>query len=703
MATLEKIRSKAGLLVGVVGFALVAFILGDFLNSGSTFWRQSQETVIEIDGEEIKIQDYQKRLDERENMQKMQMQTQSIPEEGMIQIREEVYRSIVREKVLDREAEKIGLTVTDAEIFELLAGDTPTSMLRPFFTDPQTGAFNKVEAAEFVSKAEANDPTLPAEIRDYYNYIKRMARYTCLEEKFNALLTKSLCANQVDAKVAYENNKPVADFAYVMQPYTVVADSLVSVSDEEVRKLYDSRKEFMKQEEERKADLLIVNIVPSEADFAAVNESISEIKSEFVAASDVADIADIVNDNSDIPYADAFVSASALDPDARNFATTALSVGDVMGPMLKNNTYRMMKLVDKKVAPDSVSVMALPVANLNDPRATEIADSLLAVLKGGASFEQVYRDFVKNPEAKVEASWFTESTALQGGGMEFKNTIFSTPVNQVVKLNVGNMALLFKVVEKSANVPLYKIADIVINVNPSSSTYSNLYNELNKFVTNNTNNKAFADTASAAGYTVVPGVSIFAASPTVYNVKSSRPVVRWVFENEPGDISSIFECDNAFIVANVKSVTEKGYRPFEQVKDVLKQELIRQKKGEMIAADMKAMNLSSLDQYAEKLNRKVDSVQFVTFSTQRLSGVGVEPKLNAAATLLPTDKVSDPIAGNSGVYVLDIYKRTESSAPFDAKAEMKKIESALPYAFIYQVNRVLNEKSEIEDNRLRFY
>ncbi|MDD6209906.1 MAG: SurA N-terminal domain-containing protein [Bacteroidales bacterium] len=699
MATLEKIRSKAGLLVGVVGFALFAFILGDLLNSGTTFWRQSKEVVVEIDGEQIKIQDYQKRVDEMTEVYKMQSGMANLSEEIQTQLRESIYRSIVHEKVLEREAAKIGLTVTANEILDMIVGDEVSPMIQPLFTNPQTGVFDKKAASDFIKAVESNDPNISPGQRLYWSFLQRTLKYGRLEEKFNAFITKSLCANQLDAKTAYENNKATADFAYVMQPYSVIADSAVTVTDKELRRLYDLRKPYMKQQEERRADLLVVDILPSEEDFALINDEISKLKDEFLVTSEAGEI---VNENSDVPYTDAFVSVNGLDPDAKNFATTALSMGDVMGPMLKNNTYRMMKLVDKKVGPDSLKIAVIPVASAQDPNAGKTADSLMAVIQKGESFNQVARDYSQS-EQGGEMGWFTEVTASQGLGPDFKNKIFSTPVGQVVRMDINNTLCLFKVEDKSADVTKYKIADVVMNVVPSSKTYGNIYNKLNQFITQNRDLKTFADTAKAAGYNVLSDIVITGSDPTVYNIGSSRPVVRWVFNAKTGSLSEIFECDDKFVVAGLKSVTEKGFRPFDEVKDVLKRELIKEKKGEKIAADMTALGATSLSQYAEKLNRKVDSVQYVNFSTARISGIGMEPRLNAAAILLPIRELSAPIAGNSGVFVINVDKRTDNTTPFDAKAEVAKLESTLPYRMMYQVNQVLNDKADVEDYRIRFY
>ena len=208
-----------------------------------------------------------------------------------------------------------------------------------------------------------------------------------------------------------------------------------------------------------------------------------------------------------------------------------------------------------------------------------------------------------------------------------------------------------------------------MTVSPSSKTYSNIYNELNQFISNNHSLEKLTANAKEAGYNLVSDATVTKDDQLLGSVQNSRQVIRWAFQNDKGAISEIFECNDKFVVAAMKGSLDEGYRPVELVAAPLKAELIAQKKGEQIAAALAAKNLTSVEAYAEAMGAKVDSVKFVNFATRRISGIGIEPNLNAAVAMAQVDQVSAPVKGNNGVYVYQIISQSKQSGKFDAKLQ----------------------------------
>lgn len=299
--------------------------------------------------------------------------------------------------------------------------------------------------------------------------------------------------------------------------------------------------------------------------------------------------------------------------------------------------------------------------------------------------------------------WFTEVTALRGVNEEFKNAIFSTPVNQVAVVKSMYGTHLVKVTEKTANVTKYKMADVDMTVSPSSKTYSNIYNELNSFIAKNRDIAKLDTAAQSAGYNVISNVSVTPDNQLIGTIKNSRPVIRWAFQNDKGAVSEIFECDDKFIIAAVEKSVPAGYAPLEMVAPALKAELVAKKKGEKIAADLAAKNLSSMEAYAEAMGSSVDSVKFVSFGTRRISGIGVEPNLNAEVSLAQVGQVSAPVQGNNGVYVFKVYAENTDAKTFNEAEVMRSLDANNIYRLSYQAIQTLVDKAEIEDNRIRFY
>ena len=557
MATLEKIRSKAGLLVLVVGLALFAFIIGDFLNSGSTYFRQSQERIAEIDGEVIKIQDYQARVDEMAEIYKMQSGSASLPEEYMTQIRQSVFDGMVQEIVLDEATEQLGMVVSSEELFDMVQGENISPLIQQMqmFVNPQTGAFDKSALLSFLKQIDVdNIAAYPADqqaqllqAQNFWLFWEKNIKRQRLESKYTTLLSKAISANALDAKAAYDEAVENSDIVYAMQSYSTIPDSTIAVSDSEIKRLYEQRKESYKQKASKVIDYIAVDIRPSKDDYDKVQADIESIKSELETTDR---IADLVNENSEIPYVDAFFSEGALDADLKQFATTA-EVGAIYGPVFDNDKYRLFKLVDKTNAADSVKVSHIMLAGKGEAETKALADSLMAVLKGGASFEELAKQYSADQAAEKggELGWFTEATALRGVNAEFKDAVFSTPINQVTIVKSMYGTHLVKVTEKTANVAKYKVADIDMTVSPSSKTYSNIYNELNQFISNNHSVDKIAANAKEAGYNLISDATVTKDDQLLGSVQNSRQVIRWAFQNDKGAISEIFECNDKFVVA----------------------------------------------------------------------------------------------------------------------------------------------------------
>lgn len=712
MATLEKIRNKAGLLVIVVGLALFAFIIGDFLNSGSTYFRQSQEVIADVDGEIIKIQDYQSRVDEMVEMYKNQSGQNSLPEEYMSQIRENVFETMVREIILGGQSDKLGLTVSAEELFDMVQGENISPLIQqmPMFVNQQTGAFDKTALLNFLKTIEndniasysAEEQAQLMKAKSFWLFWEKNIKQQRLEQKYATLLGKAIAVNSIDAKEIFNETAENSDLEYVMQSYASIPDSSVTVSDSEVKKLYNDRKELYKQKETKVIKYISVDILPSKDDHDKVTADIEKLKDEFLAT---ANVADMVNENSDVPYMDVYFSESAFDPEMKGFAVKA-EVGEVYGPVFSDNKYRMFKLVDKTTAPDSVKVSHIMLAkNGDEARVKALADSLMNVIKAGGDFAELARQYSADQAAENggELGWFTEVSAQRGVGDEFKNAIFSAPVGDIREVKTMYGTHLVKVIDKTSNVAKYKVADIDMAVSPSSKTYSNIYNELNHFVANN-NSIAKMDTAAkTAGYNLLSNVSLTTDNQAIDNIKNSRQVIRWAFKSDKGDISEIFECDDKFIVAAVQGTMKEGYRPVEAVASLLKAEIINEKKADKIASELLAKQASNIQQYADVMGSKVDSVKFVNFGTRRITGIGVEPKLNALVSITEVGKVSEPVKGNNGVYVFNVYDRIKDAKEYNETEEIKTVESSNAYRLSFQAIQALMTDAKIKDTRIRYY
>jgi peptidyl-prolyl cis-trans isomerase D len=693
MATLEKIRGKAGLLVAVLGIALLAFIVGDLFNIGSAFGRDAQEKMIIINGEAVSYRVYQQMVDEMTRIQEKYSGRSLNSEEDAYQVRQSVYQMLVDAEIIIEQSDRVGLTVTDEEVSDMLFGMEPSQFIQsyPAFVNQQTGRFDRTALMNFVHYSDSV-PEIGAEWR----FIKIMAQRQRAQEKYATLLSKALAPNSLDVKFNFEAGQTSADFAYVVKQYSSIPDSTIEISKKEITALYKERKHRYKQEESRGVKYITLDIAPSEEDYKMEEARIADLKEQFEKASTVEEIEYVVGAITGNKFVNAFVSEKRLAPQVKTFAETA-AIGDVKGPYLESDTYKMLKLVARTTAPDSIRLQQIMFPLNDDPRMTAFIDSIEKEIANGKKFEEVAMS------VGVEATpvWATESQLMELGE-NFKDECFALPVNKMSRIKSNNGLHLLVVTEKTNPVAKVKIAEIDNAVIASSTTRNNLYNQATEFITYNTTLEKFDKGAQEKGYMVSPVTYLYPNDLTVGNVRRSREVVRWAFNEKPGKIK-FFECEDKIIIIAVESEIEEGYSPESMVENELKAEILNDKKAAMIIADMKSKSATTLDAYAQELALSVDTAQFVSFNTGPIRGIGMEPVLEALAPLASVDKLSEPVKGNNGVYVFKVYNKTTNPTAFDAKAQMDVMKRTFMYRVPNLALRVLRDKSDIEDNRFKFY
>ncbi|MDR0758319.1 MAG: SurA N-terminal domain-containing protein [Tannerella sp.] len=711
MATLEKIRNHAGLLVIVVGLALFAFIVNDALNSSSTYRMQSRDDVASVNGTPIKQNDYSFRIEEMTDMYKIQMQTNSV-DGYKDQISQSVYDMMVREVIMNNEFDNLGIYVTPEELFDMVAGENVSPMAQqfPLFIDQSTGMYSKAYALDILKTFENMDNFAPAQraeierMRNFWLFWERNMKTQRLQEKYVNLLTKALVVNPLDAKDAYESSLESSDIVFAMQAYSTVPDSLINVDNSEIRSLYNKRKAQYRQKEGRIVDYIAVEVRPSEADYENARKEIEDLRNELAETEDMELFAGTI---SNVSYRDAFVSANMLTPEVKAFAEIA-QPGDIDGPVFTNDSYSLVKVIDKTVAPDSVKVSHIFLASQTgvDSTVTARADSLLGVLKSGGDFTALAAQYSLDDQTKMnggEIGWLTEAAIMQMSGVkELRDGIFSAPLNQPTILKTPNGIHILKITEKTANVPKYKIVNARIEVTPSNKTFNDIYNRFNQFVATNNTPEKISASAADAGYNLISGIRITTTDRVLGAVPDSRAVIRWAFEStHKNEISNIIDCNNQFVIAVRREVLPEGYQTINAVAPMLRAEIAAKKKGEQIAKSLKEKNLQSLQAYADAMGSQIDTVKYITMETPRITKIGLEPVLNAEITYAQPNQLCGPIVGNNGVYAFTVINRTTESRTYDEKGQILSLEAANNYKG-YQAFQQLIEQAKIVDNRIRF-
>ena len=445
-----------------------------------------------------------------------------------------------------------------------------------------------------------------------------------------------------------------------------------------------------------------VNILPSQEDYKNAEEEITKARTEFV---ETTDITDFVNLNSEVPYFDAFVAVSALAPDERQFVENS-QVNDIVGPYLENDTYKMYRLIAKTSAPDSVKARHIMIPMQNEVEALTLADSILTELNKGADFAALANAYSVDRNSAAnggDLGWFTETAALRGIGLEFKNACFEAATNKYFTVRTNYGIHVTQVTERTRNVPKAKVAEYAIAVTPSSRTFQKLYSDINQFIATNNSLSALEAAAPEKGYNLLSNMNLSASDYTLGAIKNARQAVRWAFNNKPGSISEIFEFDNKFVVMAVVGETPAGYTPMAQVESMLRREIASGKKADKIISDLKAKSISSLQGYADAMGSRIDTAKFVSFNTSRITGIGSESVLSGVAPYAAENVLTGPVAGKNAVYVLNVFAKNENEAPFNPETEKRMLENSWTYRIMYQSMEVLKNHATIEDNRVSFY
>ena len=712
MATLQKIRSKGPLLVIVIGLALFAFIAGDA-------WKvlqphQGKQDVGEVNGEVLSAQDYQKMVDELSEVIKLTNGLNSLTEDQLNNVKDQVWQSYVNNKLIAEQAEKLGLKVTDAEIQSIIDQGTHPLLMQTPFRNPQTGMFDKDMLKKFlVDYANLNASQMPAQYVEYYQkmgafwqFVEKTLAQSTLAEKYQNLVAKSLISNPVTAEDAFNSRTEQSDLLLAGVPYSSINDSTVQVSDSEIKDLYNEKKEQFKQlVETRDIRYIDVKVVPSDADRKAVEKEVTEYSNQL--ASTTADFGTFVRSTgSSVNYSDVPVSKSVFPADVAS-RLDSTNVNEVYGPYYNqtDDSFNAFKLLAKVSSPDSIQFRQIQVYADTEEKTKTLADSIYNALKGGADFVAVAKIYGQAGEATWVNAQSWEGSELDADNSKFINTLLNQPVNELANLNMGQANLILQVMNKKSMQTKYKVAVVKREVEFSKETYNAAYNKFSQFVAQNTTIDSMVKNAEESGYTLMPRTDLSSAEHYVGGIRSTREALKWIFAAKPGEVSPLYECgenDHLMVVA-LDKIHEAGYRDINSVAEMLRAEIRRDKKAEKIMEEMKKYN--SIAQVKGMKDAVSDSVKHVTFSAPAYISItrSSEPVIGAVAAKTAANKVSAPIKGNGGVYMIQVYAKEKGSEKFDAKQEEATLTNMAVRIAGNQLINDLYQKAKVVDQRYLFF
>ena len=715
MAALGKIRSKGGILVGAIGLALFAFLAGDAARSCDGIKGEARQQIGEILGKKISVQDYQKLIDEYQSAIKFTMQRDNLTDQELKQVEDQVWQQLVSNRVIEADAEKVGLTVTEKEIQNVLNEGTNPMLVQTPFVNQQTGRFDVNALKQFFdsyNKAKAaKSPQVEQmqAIYDYWLFVEKNLRAQLLGQKYQALLASCVLSNKAEAKMAFKDNNEESQIQLASLAYSTVKDADVKVTDDDLKAKYAELKPAFRQNvETRDIKFVDFQIKASAADRSQVVKEMNDFQKQLASAADPAAV--VSKSGSEIPYLGLPVSNKAYQqyPDIAS-KIDSLSVGTTgVVENAQDNTLNIIRVLSKAQLADSIQFRQINIAAATPDEARAKADSIQKALAGGADFDALAKRYGQTGE-KV---WFTGqqyemAPSMNQDNRTFVNALLNGEVNATQNLALTQGNIILQVLDKKAFTTKTTAAVIKKVVDFSKATRSNAYNKFSEFVAKSSTVADLEKNASKSGYQVQSLNDISTAEHYVGGIPGTRDALKWLFEAKQGEVSPLYECGNNdhLLVIALTAVHPQGYRSWDdaQVKEILKREVIKDKKAEKLMAKLKGVNSIAA---AQAKGAKVSSVNQITFAAPAfVQATGsVEPALSGAVAGTAAGKFSKaPVKGNAGVYVFQVVKKSmRAGSKYDETLVMQQAAQA-NMQLVGNFMQDLILKAKVVDNRYLFF
>lgn len=704
MAILEKLRVRAGLLLAIViGLALLAFVLGDFLDSGGSLFTRSKFEIAEISGKSIPYTDYENKVKELEAFQKLQSGQLSLDEATLDQIRNVTWENIIQDHLLEKQYEKAGIVVSDEELSDMITGVNPHPAIAQIFTDPQSGVFNRQAFNAFMDRIRNEEE--PSDEKTYYLFIENEIFRQRKNTKYVNLLRKGMYATRFEAdRQARETSRSV-DADYIVKGFNTIADSAIAVTGNDLKQYYDRHKNEFKQKESRDIRYLTFDVTPSDQDFESIRQWINEILPDFASATDVQQF---VNLESDMPFDEKNYGPGELNDSLNAFLFNAAE-GTTYGPYFADNSFRISRLAKINYRPDSVKArhILLRVTQNNAQEMFLMADSIVNMLNTGSSFATLAMLYSGDGSAQSggDLGWFKEGQMVKA----FNDSCFAGRTGDIIKVATQFGIHVIEILDQSRPVKKIQVGTLVKNVTPSEATDHEYYAKANEFAGKNNTADKFNEALAQAEYAgrVRTALNLGPMEKRVNDLENARPLVFWAYKAEEGEVSTVMKFGNRYAVAVLDKARNEGIAPLDDVKAEVENKVKQEKKAQKIMAEMNEARTgkTGLNEIASSLSLPVQPATGIRFVSSTFGPAGIEPEIVASVCNMEKGVVSEAIPGENGVYMINVTNITEPEANIESGIEVSRnyIERGYGAKTNYAAYEALKEMANIKDNRREFF
>ena len=700
MSIITNIRNRAGLLVAIIGLAILSFLAMDVFSGNGIFSNRPTNVAGEIDGEEVSIQYFETRVQEAIESYKTNTQQDKLDDATIAMLRDQVWNELVKEQLIATEYGALGLGVGLDELFDMVQGTNIHPSVRQAFSNPQTGEFDRNQVVTFLRNLDQQPEDMQKRWSGFEKYIKQ-DRET---QKYNNLVSKGLYITTAAAKRnAVESGRSMSG-RFILLDYATIVDSTIKVDESELKDYYNkNKKDYEQKEASRSLEYVVYDVQPTGDDSARTRQVLTDLLSDF-ASTDNDSL--FIALNSDLPYADSWVKEDQFSSEMEKILFQA-PVGSMSDIYLEGNYFKVTKVVAKGARPDSVRArhILVPVENNDEVSAKAKADSLKALVDGGADFGML---------ALTNST--DQGSAAKGGDLGFfAEGMMVKPFNDACfNGNKGDIVLvrsdfgyhIINITDKKGLRAAVKYGTIVNEIQSSTDTYRDVFAKANKFQGENRNIDDFNKSTEAAGLVKRTAENIKIGDRAIPGFQNAREIVRWAFKAEKGDVSSTFELEDRYVIAVVTKIAEEGTRDFEDVKTEVEAAIRKTKKADKLieqakAAQAKAKN--DMDGLARELNNIVQVYSGATFQSNFMPAMGRELTVLGKASIAEKGKVVGPLKGERGVYLLIVDEVVEAAAATDFKPTQRNLSAQLASRAQNESINALKERIDITDMRYNFY
>lgn len=713
MAVLGKIRSKGVILICVIGLALFAFIAEEFFRSCDSVSNERRAQVGEVLGDKVNVQDFQKLVDEYTNVIRMTQGRDNLTDEELNQVKDVVWNTFVQNELVNHEAEKLGLKVTDQELQNVLNVGTNPMLLQTPFVNRQTGRFDANLLKQFLAEykqAQGTNTQMADQYRnlyDFWTFVEKTLRQQLLAQKYQALFYGCLLSNPVSAKMAFDDENQESSIQLASFPYSSINDNKVNVTESDLKAKYEELKSrFRQYEETRSIKYVDYQVVPSQADRKALDKTVNEYMK---ALRDTADPSGIIRKSGSLIAYLGIPQTKAAFPSDIAARLDSIAVGATTTPVenKSDNTLNVIKLISKTELPDSVQMRVIQVGGATADEASKRADSIYTALKAGADFEAIAKKYGQTGEKTwITSAQYQNAPSMDNDTRNYIQSINTLGVNEIKNIKLMQANLILQVTDRRAMTSKYVAAVIKKPIEFSKETYSNAYNNFSRFVSENQTLDAMQKNASKYGFTVRERADVRNSEHYIAGVSDTREAMKWLFGAKENEVSPLYECgeNDHLLVLVLTKINKEGYRSLEDesVKSYIRNEVIRDKKAEMLMAQVKGVNSVSA---AKGKGAKVDTVNQVTFAAPvfvQSTGMS-EPALSGAVAATAKGKFcTQPVKGYGGVYMFQVTDKKARPVKYDEK-EYEQRQRQKMMRYVGNFMQELYFKAGVKDNRYMFF